>query len=334
VKVLITGGAGFIGSTIASACLDAGIEPIVIDDLSTGRQEFVTDRPLYVGDVADGKLLDRVFAEHPQITHVVHCAAKIVVPHSVQRPLEYYRSNVSKLVDMLSHLERLNCSRLLFSASAAIYRPREDLTVDESSDLDPQSPYAATKAMGERILSDTSAASDLRVLSLRYFNPVGADPLLRSGLQRRRPSHALGQLIQAYEERRPFTITGTDWATRDGTGIRDYIHVWDLAQAHVAALQRFDVLLPDHGQETINLGTGHGTTVRELLAAFEATVGGSLQVVEAPRRAGDVIGCYSRSDKALRLLGWSSERRIETGIRDSLAWIRRRAAVLPALTNP
>lgn len=327
-KVLITGGAGFIGSTIASACLDAGINPIVIDNLSTGRREFVANGPLYVGDIADGDLLDHVFAEHPQITHVVHCAAKIVVPESVERPLDYYLNNVSKLVDLLGHLQRLNCSRVLFSASAAIYRPGEDLTVDESSDLEPVSPYAATKAMAERILSDASASSDLRVLSLRYFNPIGADPRLRTGLQMARPSHALGQLIHAYEERRPFVITGTGWATRDGTGIRDYIHVWDLAQAHVAALERFDSLLPDNGHEIINIGTGRGTTVRELLAAFESTVGGVLNVTEAPPRPGDVIGCYTRSDKAHRLLGWSAERPIDEGIRDSLSWMRRRAEVL------
>jgi len=334
-KVLITGGAGFIGSTIASACVDAGIDPIVIDDLSTGRREFVADRPLYVGDVADGPLLDRVFAEHPQISHVVHCAAKIVVPESVQRPLDYYRNNVSKLIDLLGHLDRLGCSRLLFSASAAIYRPGEDLTVDESSELDPQSPYAATKAMAEQILSDASAAGDLRVLSLRYFNPVGADPWLRSGLQSPRPSHALGQLLQAYEQRRPFTITGTGWATRDGTGIRDYIHVWDLAQAHVAALQQFDCLLPVQGQghEIINLGTGQGTTVRELVAAFEATVGEQLEVVEAPPRPGDVIGCYTRSDKAHHLLGWSTQRSLADGVTDSLAWMQHRAQIIPGLST-
>lgn len=334
VKALITGGAGFIGSTVASACLDAGITPVVLDDLSTGRAEFVTDRYFYRGDVGDGELLDRVFAEHPDIDAVVHCAAKVVVPESVARPLDYYRNNVARLVELVDRLRRHGCPRFVFSSSASIYLPGPDLVVDEDSAGDPQSPYAATKAMAERILADTAAAGDLRVLSLRYFNPIGADPRLRTGLQTARPSHALGKLIQAYEDGEPFTITGLDWPTRDGTGIRDYIHVWDLALAHVRALQRFDALLPSAGHEVINLGTGTGTTVRELVDAFGAAVGGKLSVREAPPRPGDVVGCYTRTDKAERLLGWTAAKSLREGVLDSLAWARRRPGVLPAEQAP
>jgi len=328
-KVLVTGGAGFIGSTITSACLDAGIAPVVLDDLSTGRREFTAGRSAYVGDIADHHLLDRILDEHPDITATVHCAAKIVVPESVADPLGYYRCNVAKTVELVDHLQARGVDRFVFSSSASIYRPDDDLTVDEDSALAPSSPYARTKAMVEQVLADAAVAHPLRVVSLRYFNPIGADPQLRTGLQLPNPSHALGRLLHAYESGAAFTITGTSWATRDGTGLRDYIHVWDLARAHVAALQRFDQVVPgERGSRVVNLGTGRGTTVRELVAAFEAMVGERLDVVEADPRPGDVIGCYTRSDRAARLLGWRTELSEADGIRDALAWAQRRPEVL------
>lgn len=330
-ETLITGGAGFIGSTIASACIEAGITPVVLDDLSKGRSEYVSDRPFYEGDIADGDLIDRIFREHPGIESVVHCAAKIVVPESVAHPLEYYRNNVSKTVDLLDHLLRNGCNRFLFSSSASIYTPGPDFAVDESSDVDPQSPYATTKMMMERVLADVAVAHPLRVLSLRYFNPVGADPQMRTGLQDPAPTHAMGKLIEAYQSGRPFTVTGVDWPTRDGSAIRDYIHVWDLAQAHVLALQRFDdVVSGDRGYEVINLGTGSGTTVRELVDAFRRVVGGEGKVEESGARPGDVVGCFTRSEKAERLLGWKPEKSIEDGVRDALAWSEVRAERLGA----
>ncbi|MEZ0067695.1 UDP-glucose 4-epimerase [Streptacidiphilus sp. MAP12-20] len=330
-KVLITGGAGFIGSTVASACVDAGIVPVVLDSLVTGRREFADGRPFYEGDIADGALIDRIFEEHPDISAAIHCAALIVVPDSVAQPLHYYRENVAKTVALVEHLQRKGCERLLFSSSASIYAPGEDFSVDEESSLDPLSPYARTKMVTELIFKDTAEASCLRVLSLRYFNPIGADPQLRSGLQVALPSHALGKLIEARAGGAPFRITGTDWPTRDGSGIRDYIHVWDLAQAHVAALQRFDAVLPLDGPrsyEVINLGTGQGTTVRELVAAFEVVTGAPLPIEEAPARPGDNAGAFSRTEKAERLLGWRPELSLEQGIADTLTWFDRRAAVL------
>jgi UDP-glucose 4-epimerase len=329
VKVLITGGAGYIGSTVASACLDAGITPVIVDDLSKGRKEFVAGRAFYAGDIADGDLIDTVFREHPDIFAVVHCAARIVVPESVEQPLQYYRNNVSKSVDLISHVVRNGCTRFVFSSSASIYVPGADFSVDESSPVDPQSPYAATKMMLERVLADAAAAYPLRVISLRYFNPVGADPQLRTGLQHPSPTHALGKLIEAYETGQPFTVTGTDWPTRDGSGIRDYIHVWDLALAHVRTLQRFDkVVPPTRGYEVINLGTGTGTTVRELVVAFQDAVGDALQVRTAGPRPGDAVGCFTRSDKARNLLGWTTQRTDKDGVLDALAWARKRREVL------
>jgi UDP-glucose 4-epimerase len=327
VKVLIAGGAGYIGSTIAAACSDAGIVPVILDSLVTGRREFTAGRAFYQGDICDGPLVDRLFAEHPDIDAVIHCAALIVVPDSVADPVGYYRANVVKSLEFAAHLLRNGCRRLIFSSSAAIYRAREDLTVDEDSAIDPQSPYARTKAACEAMLADIAATTPLRVLSLRYFNPIGADPKMRTGQQLRRPTHALGKMIQAQQDGVPFVITGTDWPTRDGSGIRDYIHVWDLATAHVAALIRFDAL---PGPVTaINLGTGAGTTVRELLDAFNRVSERPVQAREAGRRPGDTIGAYTRIDRAVRLLGWRPQYDIADGIRHSLQWAAIRGDILP-----
>ncbi|MDG4770036.1 UDP-glucose 4-epimerase GalE [Solwaraspora sp. WMMD792] len=330
-KVLIAGGAGFIGSTIASACLDDGIEPVVLDNLSTGRIEFTRDRIFYQGDIADGALIDRIFAEHPDISAVVHAAALIVVPESVAEPLRYYRENVAKSIDFIDHVARNGAERYLFSSSASIYRPGEDFSVDESSPLEPTSPYARTKAVMEMLLADCAAAMPLRALSLRYFNPIGADPQLRTGLQIRQPTHVLGKLITAVQTGAEFTITGVDWPTRDGSGIRDYIHVWDLARAHVQALRHFDEILPvgaDRRYEVLNLGTGDGTTVREFVEAFRSVVDQPLRVREIGPRPGDAAGSYTRSVRARRLLDWKPELSIADGIRHSLAWSARRDQVL------
>jgi UDP-glucose 4-epimerase len=328
VKVLITGGAGYIGSTVASACLDAGMTPLILDNLVTGRREFTTGREFYEGDIADGALLDKVFAEHPDIEAVVHCAALIVVPDSVSEPIRYYEWNVTKSLEMIQHLLRNGCHRLLFSSSAAIYQASEGGSVDEESPIVPLSPYGRTKAVCEGMFADVAAGTRLRVLSLRYFNPIGADPELRTGLQIRFPSHALGKLIQAYNSGEPFRITGTDYPTRDGSGIRDYVHVWDLAAAHVAALRSFDAVLDGAASLAINLGTGSGTTVRELVAAFNSVVTPPVEVVEAPRRPGDPAGAFTRTDRARRLLGWTATHSLAEGITDSLRWSQVRDSVL------
>lgn len=329
VKVLIAGGAGYIGSTIASACCDAGIIPVILDSLVTGRREFTAGRPFYHGDIADGPLVDRLFAEHPDIDAAIHCAGLVVVPDSVAAPVRYYRENVSKSLEFVAHLLRNGCGRLIFSSSAAIYKASEDLTVDEDSAIDPQSPYARSKSTCEAMFADVAAAEPLRVLSLRYFNPIGADPRMRTGLQFRRPANALGRMIQARSEGVPFLITGTDWPTRDGSGIRDYVHVWDLAAAHVAALTRLDAL--PEPVTVVNLGTGTGTTVRELLDMFNRVADRPVAAREAGRRPGDTAGAYTRIDRAVRLLGWSPQYDIKEGIRHSLQWAAIRDDLLPEL---
>lgn len=330
-KVLIAGGAGFIGSTVASACLDEGLVPVILDNLSTGRIEFTRGRIFYRGDIADGPLIDRIFTDHPDIAAVVHAAALIVVPESVEQPLRYYRENVAKSIDFIEHVLRNGCHRYLFSSSAAIYRPAEDFSVDEDSPIEATSPYGRTKAVMEMILADAAAATDLRALSLRYFNPIGADPAMRTGLQIRYPTHVLGKLITAAETGEEFHITGVDWPTRDGSGIRDYIHVWDLARAHVQALRRFDEILPPGGERShlaINLGTGNGTTVREFVAAFQSVSDRPLRIRETGPRPGDTAGCFTRTTRSQQLLDWKPELSIADGIRHSLEWAARRDAIL------
>ncbi len=335
-KLLIAGGAGFIGSTIASAAIDAGHIPVILDNLVTGRREFCRDRAFYEGDIADSALVERIFAEHPDIAAVVHCAALIVVPDSVADPVRYYRENVAKTLDFVDAITRHGCQRLLFSSSASIYAAGNDFTVAEDSPIAPVSPYARTKAVVEGMLTDIATALPLRVLSLRYFNPIGADPQLRTGLQLPAPSHALGQIIAAHVANRPFNVTGRDWPTRDGSGIRDYIHVWDLALAHIAALERFDTLFPDKGSPSlaINLGTGTGTTVLELLEAFNRVVERPVTTRDAPSRPGDVAGAYTTSGRASELLHWTAQRGVHDGIRDTLHWFAIRGNLLPDLARP
>lgn len=328
-KILIAGGAGYIGSTIASACLDAGIVPIILDSLVTGSRQFVIGREFYEGDIADGPLVDRIFSEHSNIDAVIHCAALIVVPDSVVDPVGYYRSNVSKSLEFAAHLLRNGCQRLLFSSSASIYRAGPDLAVDEGSPIDPQSPYARSKAMCEAMFADIAAACPIRVLSLRYFNPIGADSKMRTGLQLRWPSHVLGKMIQAREEGTRFQVTGVDYPTRDGSGIRDYVHVWDLAAAHVAALGRFDALFTETDKSiVINLGTGTGTTVRELLHVFNSVVEAPIAASDVMRRPGDSVGAYARSNRARQLLGWQPQYSIAEGIIHSLSWSAMRDEIL------
>ncbi|GAA4236332.1 UDP-glucose 4-epimerase GalE [Actinomadura meridiana] len=327
-KVLITGGAGFIGSTIASAFVERGITPVVLDSLVTGRQDFTDGKIFYRGDIGDGDLLDEIFQSHPDIVATVHCAALIVVPDSMTDPLRYYRVNLTKTLDLAGHLVRNGCDRMIFASTAGLYRPEPDLSVTESSVLEPQNPYTRSKMMAELLLQDFCKAYGLRVISLRYLNPIGADPQLRTGLQNSKPTHALGKMIECHTLGVPFTITGVNWETRDGTAIRDYIHVWDIARAFYEATVRFDSIVPPRGggsgYEVINLGTGDGTTVRELVEAFRDVVGDGFRAEDAPARPGDVVGAYVDPAKAWDLLGWKPDYTIEDAIRHSLQWAERR----------
>ena len=330
-KVLVTGGAGYIGSTTATALEAAGHTPVILDSLLSGPRAITESRVFYQGDIADRALLRRVVEEHPDIDATVHMAARIIVPESVAQPYEYYRDNVAKSLELFDELNALGKPRVLFSSSASLYAFTEDFEVTETSALAPESPYARTKLMMEMALEDMARATDLRAVILRYFNPIGSDPELRSGVHVREPSHVLGQLVRsALGQQGAFTITGTDHPTRDGTGLRDYIHVWDLARAHVAAIEQFDDVLRkvDAPSVVMNVGTGSGVTVRELVAAFEKVFGASVPVREAPPREGDAIGAYANVDRIRELLGWEASLTIEDAISSALAWTERRSEVL------
>ncbi len=330
-KVLVTGGAGYLGSVTAKALEEAGHIPVILDSLLTGPRVFVKDRLFYEGDIADRQLVRRVFNEHPDIEATVHMAGRIVVPESVEKPNEYYRDNVAKSLELFDELVVLRRPRVLFSSSASLYATKGTFEVTEADPLDPPSPYAWTKRMMEQILQDMATVTDLRAIILRYFNPIGSDPDLESGIYAREPSHVLGQLVMAARgQKDTFTITGTEHPTRDGTGIRDYIHVWDLAQAHVRAVERFDRVLAAVAAPStvINIGTGTGVTVRELVASFERVIGKRVPVTEAPPRPGDAVGAFANVDRSQELLGWRTELTLDDAIASALAWGEKRKHVL------
>lgn len=330
-KVLVTGGAGYLGSITSKALEEAGHVPVVLDSLLTGPRAYVGDRIFYEGDIADRQLLRRVVADHPDLEATIHMAARIVVPESVVEPYGYYRDNVTKSLEMFDELTALGKSRIVFSSTASLYALTPEFAVTEEDPVDPTSPYARTKRMMEMVLEDLSRASDLRAIILRYFNPIGADPDLETGYHLKDATHVVPLMAQAaLGFRDNFTITGTEHPTRDGTGIRDYIHVWDLARAHVRAIEEFDAVL-DKVDDTftyINIGGGDGVTVRELLAAVERVVGQQVPVVEAPARPGDAAGAFAIADKAAALLGWKAELSLDEAIASALAWGEKRKDVL------
>lgn len=321
-KVLVTGGAGYIGSTIVTALRQQGTEVVILDDLSTGQEEFAGVSPMYVGDVGDKDLLRKIFRAHT-IGAVVHCAARVSVPDSVDDPVGYFDNNVTKGLTLMEIMaEGMLQPRMVFASSASVYgEPVDDrLWVDETTPVAPASPYAQTKAVFDQVLSLSCKAGWGKAVSLRFFNPVGCDPKMRTGLPSKDPQHVLGKIITAWRTDVPFTITGTDYPTPDGTGLRDYIHVWDLAQGVVRALDYFSEMKPGRTHEVINLGAGNMVTVRDLIHTFETTLGRVLEVLEAPARPGDVAGACTRYEKAADLLGWKPERSLADGILDAVAW--------------
>ena len=321
-KVLIAGGAGFVGSTVASACIDDGIVPVVVDNLVTGRVEFTRDRIFYQGDIADGAVVDRVFADHPDIAAVIHTATIAADPDGA---VEQSRAFVD-------HVVRNGCRRYVFSSSAAIYRPDGDWSVSEGSAVEPTSPYARAKVAIEHLLNERAADGCLRVLSLRYFEPIGADPQLRTGPHGGRPDELLDEILGAAERDEEFVLTG-QLPTRDGSEIRDFIHVWDLADAHVAALRRFDKVLPERAgwaYDVINVGTGRSTTVREFLSAFRSVAQVPLRIRETPSTPDDRVGSFTHSVRAQDMLGWAPRYSTLDGIRHAMQWAAIRPEILGA----
>ncbi|HEX5779113.1 MAG TPA: UDP-glucose 4-epimerase GalE [Xanthobacteraceae bacterium] len=323
--VLVTGGAGYIGSHTVLALVDAGERVVVLDDLSTGRHSSVhPSARLVVGDVGDSALVQRIAAEH-DIQDIIHFAAKLIVPDSVSDPLGYYLGNTVKTRSLLAAAVSAGVPRLVFSSTAAVYgMPREN-PVGEDSPTMPISPYGASKLMSEWMLRDTSAAHGLGYVTLRYFNVAGADPMLRSGQASPLSTHLIKVASEAALGRRArLDVFGDDYPTPDGTCVRDYIHVTDLALAHVDALRH---LRRGGSNLTLNCGYGLGYSVFEVVDSVKRISGVDFPVRVGPRRSGDPAAIVARAERIRETLGWQPQYDdLATIVRHALAWERKISA--------
>jgi len=324
--VLVTGGAGYIGSHIVWALHDRQTPVVVIDDLSTGDRRLLPDSvPLLVADASDGAAVGDFIAQY-RIEAVIHAAGSIVVSESVSDPLAYYRNNVEVSRSLIAACVASGIDRFVFSSSAAVYGEPATLPLAETAALRPINPYGRTKLIVEWMLQDAAAAHGLKAVSLRYFNAAGADPAGRSGQSTPRATHLIKVAAQlATGQRSAMTVMGTDYQTRDGTCERDYIHVTDLARAHLDTLDRLAegrVLEPAY-----NLGYGRGATVREVLAVVEAVLGRKLPVEDGPRRPGDPARLIAAAERGRADLGWQPQHDdLREIVESALAWEQRLAA--------
>ncbi len=302
-KILVTGGAGYIGSHTTLALIDAGYEVVVYDNLSTGRAEAVLPPArLVVGDLAQTEVLERLMAEE-KFSAVLHFAGSIVVPESVENPLKYYINNTGNTTELIRLAVKNAIPHFVFSSTAAVYGMPDTTAVTEESPTKPINPYGRTKLMSEWVLEDTAAAHpDFSFVILRYFNVAGADPEGRIGQSTPDATHLIKVASQAaLGRRKALNIFGTDYDTPDGTCIRDYIHVADLAGAHVLALGHLEAGRPS---EIFNCGYGHGYSVREIAAAVKEASGVDFPVIESPRRAGDPPALISDPTRIRTVMGW------------------------------
>ncbi len=329
--VLVTGGAGFIGSHTCVELLGAGHDVVVVDNYSNSSPRAVDairaisgrDLTVVEGDAADVGLLRQIFADHP-IDAVIHFAAFKAVGESVAHPLRYYRNNLGSTISLLETMGEAGCRRLVFSSSCTVYGNPETAPVSEGEALHAVNPYGRTKLTSEEIMRDVAQADDRwRIVLLRYFNPVGAHPSGELGEDPRGvPNNIMPFLMQvAVGRRESLSVFGGDYPTRDGTAVRDYIHVVDLAQGHLAALQVIDEL--PAGCSAVNLGTGTGTTVLELLAAAEQAIGKPVNHEIVDRRPGDAVEVYADPALANRVLRWKAERTVLDMCRDHWNWQSR-----------
>ena len=320
--VLVTGGAGYIGSHTAKALAAAGYLPVTLDNLSRGFRDAVRWGPLEIGDVGDRGFLAAMFAKH-RPSAVLHFAAFAYVGESVGEPGLYYRNNVGGSLALIEAAAAAGVSRFVFSSTCATYGMAERMPITEETPQHPANPYGASKLMVERILADFSTAHGLRSMSLRYFNAAGADPVGEIGENHDPETHLIPLAIYAaLGLGSPLRIFGTDWPTPDGTCIRDYIHVSDLADAHVKALAYLE-----GGGETgaANLGTGTGFSVREIVAAVARAAGRPVPAEETGRRAGDVAALVADAGRAASLLGWQPRHSdLDSIVTSAVAWARRR----------
>jgi len=326
---LVTGGAGYIGSHTTVALHDAGRDVVILDDFSNASRRAIdairsltrADLVVVEGDAGDPDVLDAVFGGH-RIDSVVHFAARKSVAESISDPLGYYRSNLGSVISLAAAAIDRGVRRLVFSSSATVYGSASALPVTEDSPTVPESPYGETKLMGERILADAAAASDLTAVMLRYFNPVGAHP---SGLigedPSTEPANLVPRIMQVAAGRRDrLDVFGADYSTVDGTAVRDYVHVMDLAEGHVAAL---DTETAPVSSRVYNLGTGSGTTVLQVLAAASEVLGTRIPYEMADRRPGDIEASWADCTRARDELGWQARRGLAQMLADHWNFARK-----------
>ncbi len=321
--VLVTGGAGYIGSHAVLALRDAGWPVAVIDNLVTGfRFAVPKDVVFYEGDIADGDLLARILAEQ-EIGAVMHFAGSVVVPESVENPLKYYQNNTAKSRDLIEAVVAAGVPHMIFSSTAATYGIPEVSPVTEDTPQQPINPYGWSKLMTERMLADTAAAHDMNYCALRYFNVAGADPQGRSGQSTDGATHLIKVAVEAaLGKRESVGVFGTDYDTPDGTGVRDYIHVSDLAAAHVLALEAL-IAQPDQSM-TMNCGYGRGFSVLEVLDAVDRVTNRTITRVLGPRRAGDPDSLISDPSRIKATLPWQPRHAdLDAIVAHALAWERK-----------
>lgn len=303
-SILVTGGAGYIGSHVVSLLGAADEDIIIFDNLTTGKKENILYGKLIVGDLNDPAAIDKLFSEN-KIDAVLHFAGSIVVPESVENPSLYYQNNTENSLNLIKACIKYKTHKFIFSSTAAVYGMPESGVASEETPTNPINPYGRSKLMTEWMLEDVAFAHEFNYVALRYFNVAGASKTGKIGQSTPRATHLLKTAAEVVTKKREkMAIFGTDYKTKDGTCIRDYIHVDDLAQAHLDALQYLE---KGGRSQVLNCGYGHGFTVKEVIGAVESCTGEKLNVEMGPRRAGDAIELISRAEKIKDVLGWSPQ---------------------------
>ncbi len=332
-KILITGGAGFIGSHTAVALINAGYQPVIVDNFSNSEPkvieaiEKITDSPIkcYSLDCCNPENLQLLIKNEGHFDGIIHFAAFKAVGESVKEPIKYYKNNLSSLWEIISMMDQSNTTKIVFSSSCTVYGQPDTLPVTESSPIkEAESPYASTKQMGEQILIDRVKKGGIQGVLLRYFNPIGAHPSgLIGELPQGIPNNLMPFITQTAKGlRKELSIFGDDYDTPDGTCIRDYIHVMDLAEAHVKALQYMEEN-PNVHIDHFNVGTGNGYSVMECLQAFEAANDVKVPYSVAPKRAGDITKIWADTEKVEKQLNWKAKRSLSEAMRDAWNWEKK-----------